>query len=109
MADGPDATLGLVRRLARALLVAFLAVGSSGASALIAGEPCVLVEEPAAADADCMPTCVTCGCCAQATEATAIVVATAPAVRVAAAVPLVCGRPEIPPRDILHIPKRHPA
>jgi hypothetical protein len=48
---------------------------------------------------------VTCGCCAQAVEPVAFIVATSPDVPVADAPTFLPNLPQIDPHDILHVPK----
>ena len=74
---GARVTLAGVRRLVRPLIALLLVFGLSGAASLVAAEPCTSAES-SAADDDCSPTCVTCGCCHQAHEVTALVVTLAP-------------------------------
>lgn len=103
--SSPDASIDSVRKFLLAAIVALLAFSASGASALIVGEPCTGIELAGQDDGACPPTCVTCGCCAQASEPMVL--------QVAVAVENVVESPDIatprlsttPPRDILHVPK----
>lgn len=74
---------------------------------LIAGEPCTGYELTGHGEDDggCPPTCVTCGCCAQAAEPVAVAVSSSPDISVS---DLIAALPRIPrthPLDILHVPK----
>ena len=82
-----------------------LTFSASGVSALVTAEPCAAFEQTAQDDGACAPTCVTCGCCAMAVEATVVTMAATPAVLVAEVSPLV--PPVLPSasHDILHVPK----
>jgi hypothetical protein len=94
-----------VRRFALAIVVAVLSVSASGLSALVLIEPCSAYEQSSRPDQDCAPTCVTCGCCAQAVEPVALAVTTTPeilSVRIAVAR---TDSPKTLSRDILHVPK----
>jgi len=94
-----------VRRFALALVVALLAFGVSGASSLILSEPCNDFGQEAGEDGDCPPTCVTCGCCAQAAKPALHMAIVTPEVPVVQIVALAPPLPEFEPRDILHVPK----
>lgn len=79
---------------------------AAGVSALVVDDACSLLEQAEGADRDCPPTCVTCGCCAQAVEpGTAIV---SMSLRVPAARPRAepLRFPTTEPIDVLHVPKR---
>jgi hypothetical protein len=94
-----------MRRLALAFVAATLALSVSGISALVVAEPCAEFEQTATSDANCPPTCVTCGCCAQAVEPLTVLSAATPDIRItdiAAALPRF---PASDPRPILHVPK----
>jgi hypothetical protein len=98
-----------VRRLALALLVGILSFGATGMAGLIIGEPCLSLTPSHEDDGNCPPTCVTCGCCAQAAEPTAVVVASlldVPVPHFAAVLPRFT---DTEPRDILHVPKQRSA
>jgi hypothetical protein len=73
-----------VRRFALAIIVGLLALSASGVATLIAGEPCTGYELTGQGEDDgaCPPTCVTCGCCAQAAETVAVAVSTSPEIPV---------------------------
>lgn len=99
-----------MRRFALALIVTLLTFSASGAIALIVPEPCGTYEEAGAEDtggedASCPPTCVTCGCCAQAAEPADLIVAAVFELPVAVITPPVPQRPLNNARDILHVPK----
>jgi hypothetical protein len=98
-----------VRRLALALLVGLLSFNATGVTGLIVGEPCLDFTLSTKDDGTCPPTCVTCGCCAQAAEPTAVVVTSSldtPVPHFAAVLPPFT---ETDPRDILHVPRQSPA
>jgi hypothetical protein len=94
-----------VRGFALALIVALLTFSASGAYALMATEPCTGSEQAGQEDAACPPTCVTCGCCAQAVEPVALQVAISPDVPIAENHAPVLRLPRSLARDILHVPK----
>jgi hypothetical protein len=94
-----------VRSFLRLLVVAVLMFGASGVSALVVDDACSLFEQAGGTDRDCPPTCVTCGCCAQAVEPGTLIVSIwlrVPAVRPADE-PL--RFPTTDPLDVLHVPK----
>jgi hypothetical protein len=91
--------------VALALLVGLLSFGATGVAGLIIGEPCLSLTVSNEDDGNCPPTCVTCGCCAQAAEPTAIVVASAPGTPVPHFAAVLPPFIETDPRDILHVPK----
>ena len=94
-----------MRRLVLGLVVTVLSISASGVPRLVVDEPCPAFALGAEDDGDCPPTCVTCGCCAQAAETGAIVVADSldiPIIHSAAVLPRFT---ETDPRDILHVPK----
>jgi hypothetical protein len=95
-----------VRHILRLLVVALLIFSASGVSALVVDDACSLFEQADVTDRDCLPTCVTCGCCAQAVEPGTFVVSLSlrvPAVRPSAE-PI--RYPTTDPLDVLHVPKR---
>ena len=94
-----------MRRLALAILVGLLTFSASGVMSLGMGEPCTGYEQLGQDDAACPPTCVTCGCCAQAVEPVAFVVSTASDVPLTDIPDVLPGVPRTAPRDILHVPK----
>jgi hypothetical protein len=98
-----------VRRPALALLVGLLSFSATGVVGLIIGEPCLDFALSAQDDGSCPPTCVTCGCCAQAAEPTAFVVANAPGNPVPQFAAVLPSFTETDPRDILHVPKQRSA
>ena len=91
-------------RFALALIVGLLVFSASGLSALVIDEPCV-VEQAGREDRSCAPICVTCGCCAQATEPAAVPHETAPDEPNRDVRALTPPLPETDPGDILHVPK----
>jgi len=96
-----------VRRLVFAILVGLLTLSASGVSTLIAGEPCTGYELTGQGgdDGACPPTCVTCGCCAQAVDTVAVVVVTSPDIPIADLAAFLRDLPRTNPREILHVPK----
>lgn len=94
-----------VRRFVLAIIVGLLTLSATGVSSLVISEPCTGYELPGSDDGACPPTCVTCGCCAQAVETVMIVVATSPDIRVADVAGFLPNLLRTTPRDILHVPK----
>jgi hypothetical protein len=94
-----------VRRFALAIIVALLTFSASGVYSVVIAEPCTGYEQPGQEDGACPPTCVTCGCCAQAVEPAVLLIATSLETPVIEIVPLVSRVPKTTPRDILHVPK----
>jgi hypothetical protein len=94
-----------VRRLALALLVGILSFSVTGVARLMVDEPCTAFTLSAEDDGDCPPTCVTCGCCAQAAEPTAILVSDSIDLVTPRYRPVLPHFPDTEPRDILHVPK----
>lgn len=94
-----------MRRFALSIIVALLTLSASGVSALVIGEPCTGYEQPGRDDGACPPTCVTCGCCAQAAEPAILPLTNSLKAPVTDISSLVPGLPETSPRDILHVPK----
>jgi hypothetical protein len=95
----------MVRRFVLAIVVGLLTFSASGLPTLIAGEPCTGSEQPGSEDAACPPTCVTCGCCAQAAEPAVVPVTSSLEAPVADVSPLIQHLANTSPRDILHVPK----
>jgi hypothetical protein len=95
----------MVRRIAFAIIVACLTFSASGISALVINEPCTGYEQPGREDGACPPTCVTCGCCAQAVEPVILSVVGSPEVPVVEIHAFLANVPETGPRKILHVPK----
>jgi hypothetical protein len=94
-----------VRHFVLAIIVGLLTFSASGFPTLIAGEPCTGYEQPGSEDAACPPTCVTCGCCAQAAEPALTPVASSLEIPVGDLTALIPHLAKISPRDILHVPK----
>jgi hypothetical protein len=94
-----------MRRFALAIIVGLLTLSASGISTLVVAEPCVGYEQTGQEDADCPPTCLTCGCCAQAVEPVLVSVATSPEAPVVEINPFVLCVPTTRAREILHVPK----
>ena len=67
-------------------------------------EPCTGLEL-AGSDGTCPPTCVTCGCCAQAAEAVLLGATSSPDALVAGIAAMLPGLLNTNPRDILHVPR----
>ena len=97
-----------VRRFVFAIIVATLTFSASGVVGLVTLEPCT-ANEAAGNDGACPPTCVTCGCCAQAAEPAALIVSCAPDDPLSEVDTPLPHLPGTEPRDILHVPKRLPA
>lgn len=100
-----------MRRFAFALIVVLLSVAASGATSLMAGEPCTRHERAGQTQNDgaCPPTCVTCGCCAHAAEVAAIHFDRSPDIPFVQPATRIRQVPSTDPRDILHVPRRRPA
>lgn len=94
----------VVRRFALALIVSLLTFSASGMVSLVRAEPCT-ANEPAGNDNACPPTCVTCGCCAQAAEALTLLVMSSPENPGSDIVRALPRLSKADPRDILHVPK----
>lgn len=94
-----------MRRLALTLIVGILSFSATGVVRLIVGEPCQAFALSAEDDGNCPPTCVTCGCCAQAAEPAAVVVASSLDSPLLQFAPVLPAFTETDPRDILHVPK----
>ena len=101
----PNATIAFVHRFVLAIIVGLLALTASGVSSLVINEPCTGYELPGSSDGACPPTCVTCGCCAQAAEPVMVVVAGSPDTLIADIAAFPPNLPRRNPRDILHVPK----
>jgi hypothetical protein len=97
-----------VRHLGVTLIVGLLTFSASGLSSFIAPEPCDILEAAGQSEDEgsCAPTCVTCGCCAQAAEWTALSLAIAADSLIAEVPPLLSRFPRTDPLDVLHVPKR---
>jgi hypothetical protein len=95
-----------VRRFALAVIVAVLTFGASGVSALVVAEPCTGSEQPGREDGACPPTCVTCGCCAQAVEPVILSATASPTGAISEIGALAPRLPDSRAGDILHVPKR---
>jgi hypothetical protein len=94
-----------VRRFALAVIVGLLTFSASGVCSLVINEPCTGDEAPGRDEAACPPTCVTCGCCAQAVEPAAFVASAAPDAPIADLPDVLPSVLPTNPRDILHVPK----
>lgn len=94
-----------MRRVLLALVVALLTVSASGIPALAIAEPCSSAAETGHDDGTCSPTCVTCGCCAQAVEPVILPITPAVEIPVAEIVSIIPRAPRTRHRDILHVPK----
>jgi hypothetical protein len=93
-----------VRRFALAVLVALLTFSASGVSSLVVQEPCGFYEVDGR-DANCPPTCVTCGCCHQAVDVVLAVLPLSPHDVVTQATTSLPRLLKADPRGILHVPK----
>jgi hypothetical protein len=94
-----------VHRFVLAIIVGLLTLTASGVSSLVINEPCTGYELPGRDDGACPPTCVTCGCCAQASEPVMVLVAASPDTLIADIAAFLPDLPRKNPRDILHVPK----
>lgn len=96
-----------VRRLAFAIIIGLLSLSASGISSLIVDEPCTGYELTGQGEDEggCPPTCVTCGCCAQAAEAVTFTAADSPDAPVSDLAAVLPHFPTTDPTDILHVPK----
>ena len=96
-----------MRRFVFAIIVGLLTLSASGVTMLIAGEPCTGFELTGQGEDDgaCPPTCVTCGCCAQAAEPVAVAVSSSPDIPVSDLITVLPRIPRTDPLDILHVPK----
>jgi hypothetical protein len=94
----------VVRRFALAIIVALLTFSASGVHSLVIAETCIGTEQPGQDEGACPPTCVTCGCCAQAAEPAAPL-ATPLETPIADVAPLASRASKTTPHDILHVPK----
>ena len=94
-----------MRRFALAVIVALLTFSASGVYSLVIAEPCTGYEQPGQDDGACPPTCVTCGCCAQAAEPATVTITSSFEAPVSDLDPVMPRLPKTGPRDILHVPK----
>ena len=94
-----------MRRFALAVVVALLTFSASGVYSLVIAEPCTGYEQPGQEDSACPPTCVTCGCCAQAAEPATVTITSSLEAPVSDLGPVIPRMPTTGPRDILHVPK----
>lgn len=92
-------------RFAHLVIVALLMFSASGVSSLLLEEPCTGYELAGDDDRTCPPTCVTCGCCAQAVEPVTIFVPGSPDDPFLDVAGFPAGLPMNDPREILHVPK----
>ena len=92
-------------RLALALLCGMLILSLSGVTVLAVGERCSAFEQTSSDHDSCPPTCVTCGCCAQAVEPAAVQVDATPKPSPVEPPPVVVQFPAASPPGILHVPK----
>lgn len=87
-------------------MVAVLTFSVSGVTSLVTAEPCAIGGEFDGSDDEaCPPTCVTCGCCAQAVEAPASRPAAVPLNPAANLRAMIPSLPTSEPYGILHVPK----
>lgn len=96
-----------MRQFVYAIIVGLLTLSASGMSTAVTGEPCIAFEltQQGEDDGACPPTCVTCGCCAQAAEPVAVAVSGSPDIPVSNLTAVLPGIPRTDPLDILHVPK----
>jgi hypothetical protein len=97
--------LKMMGRLFLVVIVSMLTWSSSGIATLVISEPCTSYEQAERDDDLCPPTCVTCGCCAQAVEPMTASRPGSPEARVTDLIAPV--RPLLPSQafDIFHVPK----
>ena len=95
-----------VQRFVLAVIVALLTFSASGAATLIVVEPCSAYDLSGKDDGTCPPTCVTCGCCAQAIEPVALVVPAMPEQSSGDLLVPPTRQPLTSSSDVLHVPKR---
>jgi len=90
-----------------AIVVGVLALSASGFSSLVIAEPCTDDElaDQREDEGACPPTCVTCGCCAQAAETATFSLASSPGLPTTDVPAGFLSSPTTDPRDILHVPK----
>jgi hypothetical protein len=105
MAEGAGCYNRDVRRFVLVLVVGLLTVSASGAATVIVGEPCTGDEVAGEDDGGCPPTCVTCGCCAQAAEPAVDLIASTPDIVAKRADAIPTPFPKADPQPILHVPK----
>ncbi len=86
--------------------MALLVFSTSGAMSLLVQEPCSSIVPDGKDDAACPPTCVTCGCCAQAIEPMTLTVSVVPELMGWDVPPVQPSRALSTSFDILHVPKR---
>jgi hypothetical protein len=98
---------GSVLPFVHAAIVALLTFSASGVSALVIAEPCTGYEQPGRENSACPPTCVTCGCCAQAVEPVILSGVSSPEAPVVGIDGLIPPVPQTRAREILHVPKLH--
>jgi hypothetical protein len=94
-----------MRRLVLATIVGVLAISVSGVSSLIVTEPCNAGQFAGEDDGRCPPTCVTCGCCAQAVEPATVTTGESPDVAATCITTVLPPLPRTDPREILHVPR----
>jgi hypothetical protein len=94
-----------VVRFSLAILCGLLMLSLSGVTVIAIGEPCTGVEQTDSDHNSCPPTCVTCGCCAQAVEPAAVHVDASQKPSPGEPPPVVDQLPAASPFDVLHVPK----
>jgi hypothetical protein len=94
-----------VRRFLFATIVAVLAISASGVLGLIVTEPCTAGQLAGEEDGRCPPTCVTCGCCAQAVEPATVTTGKSLDVLATCITAVLPPLPRTDPREILHVPR----
>lgn len=92
-------------RFILAVIVGLLTFNTSGVHSLVIAEPCTGYEQPGQEDGACPPTCVTCGCCAQAAEPAIVTITNSVEAPFSDLGPVVPRLPRTGPRGILHVPK----
>jgi hypothetical protein len=94
-----------VWRFGLVFVVSLLAASASGVLAIIVAEPCGTYEPATSDEESCPPTCVTCGCCSQSVEPTALDAGSVPLSTLADVISPLLPLPAAAPRDILHVPR----
>lgn len=100
-----------VERFVFVILVGLLTVSASGVSSFFVDEPCTGFELATQGEDEgtCPPTCLTCGCCAQAIEPLTMPVAASPDAPASGLNAVLRHLPKTEPNDILHVPKLLPS
>jgi hypothetical protein len=98
-------TIVPMRRVALAVVMLLLGFTTSGLAVFVAPEQCDFIETRETDERDCPPICVTCGCCAQATEATVSIAVAEVELAVSEFVTTIPRLLKAEPQDVLHVPR----